>query len=235
MTDQPRRLGDIVILAIVALVAVFGVSYVASRLALSGFQTARADGGGMMGRGGSGMMGSGDMMGNGGMMGSGSAMGGAVHSATSGSVKKLEARLAEEATIDSATNTITYHTRQVQLVALGSPEGQRDMTWNIEGRVNPTVVVPRGARVTVHFFNADADHQHGWELTTTPPPYRLMAMMYAAVARPGAFAMPVRATGSSHWFGRTLHFTAITAGTFYYLCPVPGHAQRGMYGKLVVR
>ena len=40
---------------------------------------------------------------------------------------------------------------------------------------------------------------------------------------------------SHRWFGRTVHFIAVRAGTYYYLCQVPGHAQMGMYGELVVR
>lgn len=32
----------------------------------------------------------------------------------------------------------------------------------------------------------------------------------------------------------TLTFTAYTAGTYTYLCPVPGHAQKGMAGTFVV-
>jgi uncharacterized cupredoxin-like copper-binding protein len=33
----------------------------------------------------------------------------------------------------------------------------------------------------------------------------------------------------------SLSFIATTAGAYYYLCPVPGHAQRGMAGTLTVR
>ena len=32
----------------------------------------------------------------------------------------------------------------------------------------------------------------------------------------------------------TLSFTASTSGSYQYLCPVPGHAQKGMVGTLVV-
>jgi uncharacterized cupredoxin-like copper-binding protein len=32
----------------------------------------------------------------------------------------------------------------------------------------------------------------------------------------------------------TLSFTAAASGTYQYLCPVPGHAQKGMVGTLVV-
>lgn len=229
MMDRRQRLGGIVMLAILALLLVFGVSYAASRLALSDFQTARADGGGMMGSGGSSMMGSGGMMGN------NSTMSGAAQSATPQHARTLATSLAATARIDRRAGTVMYRTKRVRLVALASPEGGPDMTWNIDGLVNPTVVVPRGAHVTVDFYNADADHAHGWELTATAPPYRFMTMMYAAVVQPGAFAMPVHAALPMRWYGRTVHFTAFTPGTFYYLCPVPGHAEKGMYGKLVVR
>jgi uncharacterized cupredoxin-like copper-binding protein len=32
----------------------------------------------------------------------------------------------------------------------------------------------------------------------------------------------------------TVTFTASSAGTHQYLCPVPGHAQKGMAGSFVV-
>jgi uncharacterized cupredoxin-like copper-binding protein len=32
----------------------------------------------------------------------------------------------------------------------------------------------------------------------------------------------------------TLSFTVGAQGTYQYLCPVPGHAQKGMVGTLVV-
>lgn len=62
-----------------------------------------------------------------------------------------------------------------------------------------------------------------------------MVMMDAPVALPGAFAMPVSAATSRQWFGHTLYFVASQAGSYYYLCPVPGHARRGMYGRFIVR
>ena len=52
-------------------------------------------------------------------------------------------------------------------------------------------------------------------------------------------------TGSALWFlgnptpagmhAGTLTFTATTPGTYHYLCPVPGHAQKGMAGILTVK
>ncbi len=194
-----------------------------------------ASGGGMMG-GASG----GGMMGNG-MMGS--ASGGGMMSTLRGSrqvtdptrARALSHRVAATVAIDRQTNTITYHSAQVALVALASPASGPDMTWTVDGLVNPTVVIPQGASVSVRFFDADTDTMHGWEVTRTPPPYPYMAMMDAPVAFPGAFAMPVRGATARRWVGRVVRFTASRAGTYSYICPVPGHAQQGMHGTLVVR
>ena len=184
--------------------------------------------GSMMGGFGGGMMG-----GAGGMMGG--QTGGPVQSTSPSAARALSQQAAATATIDRQTNTITYHGAQVQIVALASPDTGPDMTWNVDGLVNPTIVIPKGAAVTVDFFNADTGTMHGWELTATPPPYQSMAMMYAAVALPGAFTMPVAPPTAQTWFGRTVQFTIPNPGTFYYICPVPGHAQKGMYGQLIVR
>ncbi|MCL4545012.1 MAG: plastocyanin/azurin family copper-binding protein [Chloroflexi bacterium] len=167
------------------------------------------------------------------MMGGG--IGGAVTTSSPAAARALAQQLAAGADINRQTNTVTYRAAALELVALASPDGQKDMTWNVDGLVNPTVVVPKGAQVTVHFFDADTGTPHGWELTSTPPPYPSMVMMDAQVAFPGAFAMPVRGATAQQWSGRTLQFTVTTAGTFYYLCPVPGHARQGMYGTLIVQ
>jgi len=50
--------------------------------------------------------------------------------------------------------------------------------------------------------------------------------------------------GSASWFPgnpttagmhtATVAFTAVTPGTYHYLCPVPGHARNGMTAALAV-
>ena len=122
---------------------------------------------GMMGGGSS----SGGMMG-GGMMGTtdarlvnGSALTALVHGGDAGVV------------IDPAANTVRYTTSAVTLVALASPHGKPNMTWEIDGLVNPTITVPAGAHITVHLVNTDWGYMHGFELTTTTPPYPYMSMM----------------------------------------------------------
>jgi len=176
----------------------------------------------------------GGMMGQtGGMMTCG--MAGFMQSTNPAVARTMAQQAASTATVDRQATTVACHSDDVTIVALASPEGSRDMSWNVAGLVNPTVIVPRGARVSVDFFNADVDTMHGWELTGAPPPYPYMAMMGAPVAFPGAFAMPVPNVTAQRWLGHVSHFTAARPGMYYYLCPVPGHAQKGMYGKLVVR
>jgi len=129
--------------------------------------------------------------------------------------------------INQAAHTITFTTGTVHLAAVASPAGGPDETFRIAGMVNPKITVPAGAQVSIQVINADPDTAHG--------PSSWMPMM---TSRP-AF------TGSALWFlgnpttagmhTGTVTFTAATAGTYHYLCPVPGHAQKGMAGPFTVR
>lgn len=139
------------------------------------------------------------------------------------------------ARIDAKTNTVTYDTPSVTLVALASPDGQPDRTWQVDGLVNPTIAVQPKTSVDVVVANTDWGYMHGFELTATPPPYPFMSMAGVADA---LFMMPLpsRTTtdkASASYYTRSASFTT-TPGTYHYLCPVPGHAQAGMFGTLVV-
>lgn len=138
------------------------------------------------------------------------------------------------ARISRAADTVTYTTRRVTLVALASPHGQPNMTWEIDGLVNPTVVVPAGAEVTVDLVNTDWGYRHGFEITTTPPPYSYVPMMST---QRDLFLMPLPPRSEKNLTGASYATESasltLDAGTYYYLCPTPGHAQQGMYGKLV--
>ncbi len=166
------------------------------------------------------------------MTGAGAASGGAI---TNASLAALVSRGEQGASIDPRANTVTYLGQTVTLVALASPHGEPNMTWEIDGLVNPTVTVAPGAQVTVMLVNTDWGYMHGFELTTTPPPYPEMAM--AGVADT-FFLMPLpprttKDTATARYHTRSASFTA-AAGTYHYLCPVPGHAAAGMFGTLVV-
>jgi rusticyanin len=138
------------------------------------------------------------------------------------------------AAISTAAHTVTFTGRHVALAAVASPAGGPDETFRIAGLTNPKVVVPAGARVTIQVINADPDTAHGLVITAS---HDLSSWMPMMTARP-AF------TGSALWFlgdpttagmhAGALTFTAATPGTYHYLCPVPGHAQKGMAGTFTV-
>lgn len=180
--------------------------------------TAVAGGGGsMMGRRSSG----------GGMSG-----GGGRQVVTASAMQALAQRVAK--TVPLQGNTLHYATTHVTVVALAAPPGRPGMYWQVDGRVNPTIVVPAHSTVTVDFADGDPGHHHGFELTTANPPYPKMAMAAGQVAAPGALIMPVPPPQGSSWYGKTVTFTAPAPGTYHYICPVPGHAQRGMWGTFTV-
>lgn len=60
------------------------------------------------------------------------------------------------------------------------------------------------------------------------------SMMGAAPAFPGAALWFLGNPTSVGMHAGTVTFTAGTAGTYRYLCPVPGHAQKGMVGAFQV-
>lgn len=134
------------------------------------------------------------------------------------------------------TNSVMYNGGSADIVALASPDGKPNMTWEIDGLVNPTVVVRANTQITVDLVNTDWGYMHGFEITTTPPPYPYMSMMGIS----NQFVMmplPERGTknlSTANYYSSSSILTLV-AGTYYYLCPVPGHAQQGMYGKFVVQ
>ena len=139
------------------------------------------------------------------------------------------------AQVDRAANTLTFSTATAALTIVASPSGGPDETFRAAGLTNPRVIVPAGARVSIQLVNADPDTAHGLVVTSAGAAGSWMPMM---TARP-AFA------GSALWFlgnptqagmhAGTLTFTASAAGSYQYLCPVPGHAQKGMAGAFIVR
>jgi len=147
----------------------------------------------------------------------------------------LSGQVPAGAQVDRAANTLTFTTATAALTIVASPSGGPDETFRAAGLTNPRVIVPAGARVSIQLVNADPDTAHGLVVTSAGAAGSWMPMM---TARP-AFA------GSALWFlgnptqagmhAGTLTFTASAAGSYQYLCPVPGHAQKGMAGAFIVR
>jgi rusticyanin len=139
------------------------------------------------------------------------------------------------AQVSTAGNTITFTTTTVRLTILASPSGGPDETFRAAGLVNPRIVVPAGARVTIQLINADPGTAHGLVVTASGVSASPMPMMTARAAFTGASLWFLGNPTSAGMHQGTFTFTATTPGTYRYLCPVPGHAQKGMTGTFTVR
>lgn len=180
----------------------------------------------------------------GGMMGSagdpGRAMGAALANAPGSRVSAADAaRLGAQApvgaTVDTVGNRIVFTGTAVAFAVLAGPVGGPDETYRIAGLVNPTVVVPAGARVSVQLINADPDAAHGLVITAGNAAGTWMPMVVAAPAFSGAALWALGDQTPAGMHTATMRFVAGTAGDYQYLCAVPGHAVRGMSGAFVVR
>jgi plastocyanin len=82
--------------------------------------------------------------------------------------------------------------------------------------------------------NADPGNANGLVVTGGRAGSAWMPMMTARPAFPGSALWFLGSPTAAGMHAGTLSFTAAVAGTYRYLCPVPGHAQEGMAGAFVV-
>jgi rusticyanin len=148
----------------------------------------------------------------------------------------MESSLAH-ATVDKVNNSITYTGHSVRIVVFGGAMGDNKTgpaeKFVIGGLVNPTLHVSKGANVTFELVNEDTDMAHGIEVSTAGPPYGYMSMMQGGIY-PGSVIAPIPEADGNNVSMATTSFTTAQSGTFYYLCQYPGHASKGMYGKIII-
>jgi rusticyanin len=148
---------------------------------------------------------------------------------------RLGSQIPAGATASQAQHTITFSGANVRLTVLASPPGGRDETFRIAGMTNPAIVVKAGAHVSIEVINADPGTSHGLVVTASGATASWMPMMTASPAFTGSALWFLGNPTSAGMHAGTLTFTASTPGTYRYLCPVPGHAQKGMTGTFIVR
>jgi hypothetical protein len=141
-------------------------------------------------------------------------------------------RVPAGARADRAANTVTvtYAAASVHLVAVGGPVE----TFRIAGLVNPAITVPARAKVSIQVINADPDAAHGLVITASADASWPMPMMTSRPAFVGSALWFLSTPTAAGMHAGTLTFTAAAPGTYQYLCPVPGHAQKGMTGLFTV-
>lgn len=133
-------------------------------------------------------------------------------------------------TPSAPANTITMTGSVIHLSVLAGPVPDM-FSFVIGGLRNPTLQVPVGAEVVVHFSNIDPALPHSFGVVGGSPPF---AAEPPETAFEGA-ETPNAHMGSMPGENATFSFTASTAGTYWYVCHVPGHATGGMFGKFEVR
>jgi rusticyanin len=137
------------------------------------------------------------------------------------------------ASVDRASNTITFTASSVSFTVVAVPPGGPDMTFRVAGLTNPAIVVPQDAQVTVQFINGDNDEAHAWMIVDEQPTFSFYQPKAPAI--PGAFSGLIGDPTANGQGASTFTFQAGPAGTYQYICPMPGHAQMGMHGTFIVR
>ena len=137
------------------------------------------------------------------------------------------------ASVDRASNTITFTASSVSFTVVAVPPGGPDMTFRVAGLTDPAIVVPQDAQVTVQFINGDNDEAHAWMIVNEQPQFSFYQPKTPAI--PGAFSGLIGDPTASGQGASTFTFQTGPAGTYQYICPMPGHAQMGMHGAFIVR
>ncbi len=186
------------------------------------------------------------MMGGGGMMGAG-AQNRPVTPGWGGRILNHTAALAYIAygnahgAADTKANSVTFTGHHIIINLVAVQPGFDDQTFELHGLVNPTIIVPQGAIIQLNLLNMDYGDKmdHTVEIVTVPPPYPYMTMMYLGPPMvPPMPELPWRSeknAQAAHYAALGQSFTASTPGTYWYVCPTPEHAEKGMFGQFVVR
>jgi uncharacterized cupredoxin-like copper-binding protein len=86
----------------------------------------------------------------------------------------------------------------------------------------PTLTLKEGTSYTMTVTNSGT-MPHAWEITRDKT---TSTVLWGAQIDPTSYISP-GASGS-------VTFTPTETGTFYYICPVPGHVALGMWGTVIV-
>ena len=139
----------------------------------------------------------------------------------------------KDAVINKQENSITFSGNNIKIVMFGGPENA-DEKFVIGGLVNPTIYVKEGTSINLELINKDEGMPHGIEITEAAPPYYYMTMMQGGIY-PGSYVPVIPQAKNGRYPVANTNFKANYKGEYYYICQYPGHAQNGMYGKIIVQ
>ena len=128
--------------------------------------------------------------------------------------------------------TLTFRRKTVFLVVETGPDSDM-LSYRIDGRRNPTLVVSPGATLKMLFVNTDDDMKHNIRFGTALNSYPSVMTSYLKTSA-GTSELAHKSGAAFSGEELTLYAPA-SPGTFVYFCTVRGHASGGMVGKVVVR
>jgi plastocyanin len=146
---------------------------------------------------------------------------------------QLGSQVPAGATVNTAADRVVFHAGDVSLVVVAVPSVSGG-EYQVAGLVDPTLVVPVGARVSIELINTDTDVAHGLVVTTMGAATSSMPMAADVAAFPGAAVWFLGDPTMAGMHAGTMTFTASAPGTYQYLSPPPGQARNGMAGTLIV-
>ena len=102
--------------------------------------------------------------------------------------------------------------------------------FEIDHLRNPTLVLPAGATIKFTFINRIKDFSHSFQITRKAPPFPMFPKIQPVLT--GTEFSPASRNAKVAYTNFTWH---PSAGHYYYLCAIPGHAKMGMFGSIVVQ
>ncbi len=149
-------------------------------------------------------------------------------------------RDSERAGVHHGHGALIFRGKQVAIAIVARAPHHPDMSFETGGLTNPTLCVPQGTQVTLEVMNMDygPGMAHGLVITSAKPPYPVRLRRHLPHVLADIPALPPRSRArlqTARYAEQTVRFIAGRPGTYYYICPVPGHALAfRMYGRFIV-
>jgi len=138
---------------------------------------------------------------------------------------------------------IVFTGQKIRIPVVAVEPGKPDTTFEIHDQVDPTLVVPANTPIRMTLANMDEGMTHGLDVTSRQPPYKTDTGLPMRHGQNPAKGSIIALTGTAPPHAEddqplTLKATSwfrLKPGHYYYVCPVPGHAHKGMHGEIIAR
>ena len=138
----------------------------------------------------------------------------------------------------SSSNSTIYVNNSANLPIMTGPMNAPSMySFEILGIINPEIIIREGSNVHFTAINVDTDSYHNFVIGNSGPPFGYMGgngMMGNGGNDLMGTMQYLPPTSNGHYAYANLTYSFSSPGTYWYLCTYPGHAENGMYGKIVV-